>query len=101
MLVEQQRNVGLGDAAIPDVVGDDQQAGPSQAALHAASGDHLDAGEQALADLVTQRVEHLRRTPVQARPLWVARRALVEANEDVFLWLGQLLGAPRCPVLLG
>src|SRR6266542_1834276 len=87
VLVEDRRHVRLGYAAVPDVVGHHQQARSRQAALHAAGGHHLHVLHQPAALLLAQLVEHFGGPPVQARPLRMARRALVGADEDVLIWL--------------
>ena len=46
VLLDQLGDVGLGDAAVPDVVGHHQQGRTGQAALNAAGGHHLDVGKQ-------------------------------------------------------
>jgi len=83
VLLDQGGDVGLGDPAVPDVVGGSPAGPAGQAGLHAAGGDHLDVGQQAASLLFAQRVEHIRRAPVKARPLGVALGALVEADEHV------------------
>src|SRR5579862_478619 len=82
-------DVGLGDAAVPEVVGPDGDGDAAAAVLEAAgAGDHHPVAHAELADAVLEAVVDAEGAAERAAGLRSVGRALVEADQDLDVRVG-------------